>query len=121
MVNASTSGAVLGHLRLRVSDLDTAVSFFESLGAQKDIDHDNFAVVEFRDRTRLQLTRSNEISTTSPLQFDFVVENIDSTWSALKAKGLAPSNIVRSRAHDNFMVTGPDGYEIKINSKFKGG
>lgn len=116
------TGAALGHLRLGVSNLADAVSFFESLGAKQDVDRENFAVVEFGDRTRLQLTKSDQASAEAPaLQFDFVVEDIDTTWSDLKAKGLTPSDIARSRVHDNFTVAGPDGYEVKINSRFKGG
>ena len=56
MNTGSESGVVLAHLRLTVSDLSESVSFFEVIGAREDVRREKFAVVEFRDRTRLQLS-----------------------------------------------------------------
>ncbi len=113
----------LGHLRLSVTKLPEAIAFFEALGARQDVDRDNFAVVEFPDRTRLQLTGGvSNIAADAPLQFDFRVVDIDGAWRECTDKGLNPNPIVRQTpGHDSFIVNGPDGCEIKINSGYKRG
>ena len=114
------SSVILAHLRLSVSDLSGAVDFFEAIGGKRDTQREGFTVVELRDRTRLQLTQSKEaVAGKSPLQFDFKVEDIDAAWQDYTAKGLKPSEIARRNpGHDSFVLTGPDGCEVKINSGF---
>lgn len=118
---AETGSAIaLAHLRLSVTDLGGAISFFEAIGARADTRQENFAVVELRDRTRLQL---RQLQGTAPagtsLQFDFKVEDIDAAWQDYDAKGLNPGDIVRRKpGHDSFIVKGPDSCEVQINSGF---
>ena len=117
------SAIALAHLRLAVTDLAGAISFFEAIGARPDVHRGNFAVVELRDRTRLQLTQSEGAAPgASALQFDFKVEDIDAAWQAYDAKGLNPTEIVRRRpGHDWFTLSGPNACEIQINSGFNPG
>ena len=114
------SSVILAHLRLSVSDLPSAVDFFEAIGGNRDVERDGFAVVELRDKTRLQLTQSDKpIAPVNPLQFDFKVEDIDAAWQTYQERGLNPTDIARRRpGHDSFHLTGPDGCEVKINSGF---
>ena len=117
----SNSAIGLAHLRLSVTDLSKAISFFEAIGARADVQRGNFAVVELRDQTRLQLRQSEEtISAGTPLQFDFKVEDIDAAWQEYASKGLNPTEIIRRKpGHDSFILSGPDACEIQINSGFK--
>jgi len=121
MGTESNAAIGLAHLRLSVTDLAKAISFFEAIGARADAHRENFAVVELRDRTRLQLRQSEEtISAGAPLQFDFKVEDIDAAWRDYAAKGLNPGEIIRRKpGHDSFILSGPDACEIQINSGFK--
>jgi catechol 2,3-dioxygenase-like lactoylglutathione lyase family enzyme len=121
MTTNSESALKLAHLRLSVTDLAKAVSFFEALGARPDTERENFRVVELSDKTRLQLTQSDgAVPTGMPLQFDFKVEDIDAAWQKFDAKGLKPEEITRRNpGHDSFILRGPDSCEIKINSGFK--
>ena len=114
------SAVILAHLRLSVSDLAGAVDFFEAIGGKRDTQREGFTVVELRDNTRLQLLQSPEpITTASALQFDFKVDDIDAAWQAYDARGLNPSDIARRNpGHDSFVLSGPDGCEVKINSGF---
>jgi predicted enzyme related to lactoylglutathione lyase len=120
MTTEQKSSVILAHLRLSVSDLTNAVDFFEAIGGERDTQREGFTVVELRDNTRLQLTQSSEpIRGTSPLQFDFKVEDIDAAWQTYSDRGLAPSDIARRNpGHDSFILKGPDGCEVKINSGF---
>lgn len=120
MTTQSKSAVILAHLRLTVGDLSKAVEFFEAIGGKRDTQREGFTVVELRDRTRLQLTQSREpVRPTGPLQFDFKVDDIDAAWRDYADKGLNPSEIVRRNpGHDSFILEGPDGCEIKINSAF---
>jgi len=120
MATDQKASVVLAHLRLSVSDLAGAVDFFEAIGGERDTQREGFTVVELRDHTRLQLTQSPEpAAAASALQFDFKVEDIDAAWQDYVVKGLKPSKIARRNpGHDSFVLTGPDGCEIKINSGF---
>ena len=120
MKNNSNSAVTLAHLRLPVSDLSKAIDFFESLGGRQDVDRHGFAVVELVDNTRVQLTQTPETKLMDNyLQFDFKVDDIDTAWDEYQAKGMAPSDITRKRpGHDFFLLDGPDGCEVKINSRF---
>ena len=123
-MNADPNSAIsLAHLRLSVTRLSDAIEFFEAIGARTDARRENFVVVELRDRTRLQLTQSqNTIPAGNVLQFDFKVEDIDAAWRDYHAKGLNPSEILRrDPGHDSFVLVGPDSCEVKINSGFKSG
>ena len=121
MTTDSEPALKLAHLRLSVTDLAEAVSFFEALGARPDTERENFRVVELDDKTRLQLTQSDEkIPTGMHLQFDFKVEDIDAAWQKFNSKGLNPEEITRRNpGHDSFILRGPDSCEVKINSGFK--
>ena len=122
MTTDSENGISLAHLRLPVSGVADSIGFFEALGAKPDIRQDNFAVVALRDGTRLQLVQAEGAPRTDQaLQFDFVVADIDAAWADCQAKGLAPTEIARSRIHDSFVVVSPDGYRVKVNSRFNGG
>lgn len=120
MATDQKASVILAHLRLSVSDLAGAVDFFEAIGGERDTQREGFTVVELRDHTRLQLTQSPEpAAAASALQFDFKVEDIDAAWQDYVVKGLKPSKIARRNpGHDSFVLSGPDGCEIKINSGF---
>ena len=121
MNTISKSAIALAHLRLSVTDLSKAIEFFEAIGARADTRRENFTVVELRDRTRLQLTQSEQnVPAGNTLQFDFKVEDIDAAWQEYDAKGLNPTQIIRRNpGHDSFILSGPDACEVKINSGFK--
>ena len=122
MMNTDSKSAIaLAHLRLSVTDLSQAIAFFEAVGARADVRRENFAVVELRDRTRLQLIQSEgNVPAGNTLQFDFKVEDIDAAWQEYDAKGLNPAEIIRRNpGHDSFILSGPDECEVRINSGFK--
>lgn len=113
------TAVTLGHLRLRVTDLDGAVAFFTAIGGRKDTEREGFCVVEFRDRTRLQLFEVDAVEPGQVPQWDFRVPDIDAMWAECRDRGLEPSEITRRNpGHDWFQLSGPDGCEIRINSAF---
>lgn len=120
MTTDPKSSIALAHLRLSVSDLTAAVDFFEAIGGKRDTQREGFTVVELRDNTRLQLTQAKDpVPGPATLQFDFKVDDIDTAWQDYFAKGLRPSDIARrTPGHDSFVLKGPDGCEVKINSGF---
>ncbi len=123
MTTETRSSITLGHLRLPVSDLEGAIGFFEAIGGRRDTRREGFAVVELRERTRIQLFQSDRsLPPGAGLQFDFRVEDIDAAWNDYRAKGLQPTDIARrTPGHDSFLLSGPGGIEIRINSSFKRG
>lgn len=109
----------LGHLRLEVDDVPKGIDFFEAIGAETFRRQDNFAVIAFDDGTHLHLAKGAAAG--PDVQFDLRVKDLDAAWADYKSKGLNPSDITRTTAHDHFIVPGPENYQFKVNSPFKGG
>ena len=49
-------------------------------------------------------------------EFDFMVEDIDASYTEFKDKGVKVSELSRGKIHDSFEVMEPGGNTIKINS-----
>ena len=105
----------VGHVVLRVSDLDRAHAFWTGIGMRAVEKNPNVAVLELRGGTHLVLLPSDEV-TAGEAPFDLMVDDVDATHAAYAAQGLAPSTIERGHIHDAFTLTDPDGYTVRVNS-----
>ena len=101
-----------------------AVDYFGKLG-MRHIHHDSdFAVLELRGGTHLVLETPENGATISPGEippFDFMVDNLPGTRQRCSELGMNPSEIENGRIHNNFFLTGPDGYKIRITSSHTSG
>ena len=82
---------------------------------------DNFSVMELRGGTHLILSSAdNPIEPGERAPIDLMVDDVDAAKQDYNEKGFNPSDISRGSIHDTFVVTTPDGYEIKIFSSHAG-
>ena len=114
----------VGHIDLLVTDVEQAVDYFVKLG-MRHIHHDpEFAVLELRGGTHLVLENPEKGVTISPGEippFDLMVDDLPGTRQRCMDLGMNPSDIETGRIHNNFYLTGPDGYRIRVTSSHTSG
>ncbi len=114
----------IGHVDLLVTDVPLTVEYFVQLG-MRHIHHDNeFAVLELRGGTHLVLESPEngeliEVGLTP--SFDLMVDDLQAARRTCEERGMSPSEIETGRIHDNFYLTGPDGYRIRMTSSHTSG
>jgi len=105
----------IGHVDLRTSKLDESEAFMKEIGLRAIFRNENIAVLELRGGTHLILIGDEETEGTEA-DFDFMVEDLDSTHESFKSNGFTVSSISHGDIHDSFTVTEPGGNRIKVNS-----
>lgn len=111
----------VGHVFFAATDVAEAARWFESAGLRSIASDDDFAVLELRGGTHLVVTRaSRRPRRGAAAPFDLMVDDVDATRRKFVIKGLKPSRIRRGSIHDEFSVTGPDGYSVTILSSHAG-
>lgn len=114
----------IGHVTLRVSDVESAVKFYRVLGLRPVSDRPGMAILELRGGTHLMLFRAKAKPTPGPVRsFDFMVEDIETAHAALKDAGIAGTEIRPDQisGHRWFEVTDPDGHALRIFSSHTAG
>jgi len=112
----------VGHVRLNVVDVGAAARWLESVGLRPIVTRDELAVLELRGGTHVVVRHSEPPpapGTVAP--FDLVDDDVGATRRDYAAKGMSPSPISRGRIHDSFVVAGPDGWSITVNSSHASG
>ncbi len=112
----------VGHVRMEVSDVGSAVDWFAAMGLRTVATRDSFAVLELRGGTHLVLRETDrEIAPGTVAPIDLMVDDLDATREACAGRGLAPGDITEGSVHRSFHVAGPGGYSVKITSSHTGG
>lgn len=112
----------LGHVTLEVSDIDASVDFLVSLGIREITRKDEFAVLELRGGSHIQLLKAKRpIAEGTLAPFDLMVDDIEATWSEYEARGLQPSEFKRGHVHTEFTIPAPDGYILTMTSSHTSG
>ncbi|MEM8769092.1 MAG: VOC family protein [Pseudomonadota bacterium] len=102
----------IGHVALKTPDLDASANFMETVGLRPIFRGDEVVVLELRGGTHLILQPGEAGSA----EFDFMVEDLDASHTAMAGSGYTVSEIERGRIHDTFRVTEPGGNVIRVNS-----
>jgi catechol 2,3-dioxygenase-like lactoylglutathione lyase family enzyme len=111
----------VAHVFFTATDIAAAAEWFEGLGLRPIGSSDEVAVLELRGGTHLVIThaaRRPKRGKAAP--FDLMFDDIDATHRDMQAKGLKPSRISRGSIHDEFTITGPDGYRVTVLSSHAG-
>lgn len=95
--------------------LDASVAFMLQLGMRSIIKKDDYAILELRGGTHLIISQQASI-TPREVDFDLMVEDLESYRDRLIKLGLSPSGLQRGRVHDSFTITDPCGNRITFNS-----
>jgi catechol 2,3-dioxygenase-like lactoylglutathione lyase family enzyme len=114
----------IGHVSLRVSDVERAAAFYETLGLRPVMKSPGLAICELRGGTHLMLFRARGTPRKGPVRsFDFMVDDVDAFRARLAAAGLAPADL-RDDArggHRYFEVSDPDGHALTVFSSHTSG
>ena len=105
----------IGHIGLRVADLDASVAFFELVGGRKVVNMPGMAIIELRGGTHLILRLVSQ-QTESYAPFDLMVDDINEMRERLVSAGYTPSAISQGGVHRSFSVVGPSGVELDFTS-----
>ncbi len=108
-------GIWVGHVALHTGDLAGSEAFMKDIGMRGVFRGDDVAVLELRGGTHLVLVRDTG-ATTGDVDFDLMVEDLDTTYQTFRARGYPVTEVERGRIHDSFRVTEPGGNRITVNS-----
>jgi catechol 2,3-dioxygenase-like lactoylglutathione lyase family enzyme len=109
----------IGHVTLRVSDLEGAVRFYEKLGLKHVAHGGVLEIMELRGGTHLLLFRARGKPRKGPIRsFDLMVDDLASTHAGLVSAGVPCTDIHKDRwsSHRCFEVTDPDGHVLSFVS-----
>ncbi len=107
----------LGHIQLAVDDVSEAYLFFTRYGMREVLERPDFAILELRGGTHLIVSKADEpVEPGQRAPFDMMVDDVDAMRAIFLAGGAEATEIERGSIHDSFMVAGPSGYQIPVNS-----
>jgi hypothetical protein len=111
----------VGHVFFAATDVAAAARWFEAVGLRPIASDEDFAVLELRGGTHLVVTRAvRRPRRGAEAPFDLMVDDVDVARRKFIAKGLKASRISRGSIHDEFNLTGPDGYSMAVLSSHAG-
>ena len=105
-------GIWVGHVDLKTRDLTASTEFMETIGLRLCFKFEEISIFELRGGTHLILQKGAP----GDAEFDFMVEDIDASYTEFKDKGVKVSELSRGKIHDSFEVMEPGGNTIKLNS-----
>ena len=121
-VNDDRPLVALGHVNLEVSDIATSADFLVGLGIREITRRDEFAVLELRGGSHIQLLKAKDpITQGTQVPFDLMVDDIEATRSEYEARGLQPSDFEKGQVHTEFTIPAPDGYILTMTSSHTSG
>jgi len=104
----------IGHVGLRVKNLEKSKSFLELVGVRTVVTLPRMAILELRGGTHIVLRQDDQ----APLfaGFDLMVDDIDEMRKRLLKAGYTPSKISQGGVHRSFSVIDPSGIEFDFTS-----
>ena len=105
----------IGHVSLPTRDLDATERFMRAIGLRPIFRGEEISVMELRGGTHIVL-RQDRSHDGAEAEFDFMVEEIDSSHAQVQALGIPVTALERGRIHDSFRVVEPGGNTIVFNS-----
>ena len=105
----------LGHASLSTNDLSASGKFFRDIGLRFIFESDSIAIFELRGGTHLILSEE-PVRAGNEADFDFMVEDIDTTYVEFTKLGYSMTGLEKGEIHDWFHITEPGGNTIKVNS-----
>ena len=109
----------IGHVILHARDVSASAEFYSAIGLRLIFKRSELAILELRGGTHLLLFEGQPQPNAGPLRsFDFMVDEITSTWASFEAAGmkLTPIRDDPISRHQMFEVTDPDGNAVTILS-----
>ncbi len=105
----------IGHTSLKTNDLKGSDKFLSKIGLRPVFKNDESTIFELRGGTHV-IMMLDEAAKGGDAGFDFMVEDIDATYSSFTSLGFDVSEMSRGDIHDSFTVLEHGGNRIKVNS-----
>ena len=105
----------IGHTSLKTNNLKGSDEFLSKIGLRPVFKNDEITIFELRGGTHV-IMMLDEAAEGGDAGFDFMVEDIDATYSSFTSLGFDVSEMSRGDIHDSFTVLEPGGNRIKVNS-----
>jgi len=109
----------IGHVSLRVADVERAAAFYVELGLRPVLANDGMAILELRGGTHLMLFKAKRAPRTGSVgSFDFMVDEVEALRARLTRAGVETSAPARDElsGHVWFEASDPDGHRLRIYS-----
>ena len=109
----------LGHCSLKTSDLDGSHNFMIQIGLRPVFKNEEITILELRGGTHLIMSYDVTFDASAEggeAKIDFMVEDINATYSSFTSLGLDVSEMSHGSIHDSFIVSEPGGNQITVNS-----
>jgi len=111
----------IGHVSIAVRDVAAATRWFAALGLREIAEGEDFAVLELRGGTHLVVERAaRRIKPGKGAPFDLMYDDIEEAHRRCQRLGLKASRMRATAIHRSFIVAGPEGYRVTINSSHAG-
>lgn len=112
----------VGHIQLRVKDVEAEMAFYTDHGLREIVNRENFGILELRGGTHLVLnpiSESDPATTAAP--FDLMADDIDLAHARFVERGDQATDIEHGSIHSSFIVQGPSGYSLRVTSSHVAG
>jgi catechol 2,3-dioxygenase-like lactoylglutathione lyase family enzyme len=109
----------IGHVILRVGDIEKSTEFFKSLGLRCVVQRDGLAILELRGGTHLLLFRAKRKLSAKKIQnFDLMVDDLEGFRKSIAEDGVHASEVKADKlgGHLWFEVDDPDGRSLGVYS-----
>ena len=114
----------IGHVTLRVSNMEAAATFYRSLGLRPIVERPGFAILELRGGTHLLLFRAKGKPKAGPIRgFDFMADDVEAARASIERAGIPTTSLPEDRVsgHRSFEVSDPDGHVVTVYSSHTAG
>jgi len=119
MAEGDRPKAAIGHVTLRVQDVERSSAFYAQLGLRRVVEKEELAILELRGGTHLLLFRAKGKPKRGPIRsFDFMVDDAEAHRAALTTRDVpvSPMRDDSLSGHRMFEVTDPDGHVLTVLS-----
>ena len=109
----------IGHVTLRVMDVDRAATFYSALGLRPIWQQPSLAILELGGGTHLMLFQAKRAPKAGPVRsFDFMVADIEALRRHLRDAGVETTEPADDpvSGHRWFQARDPDGHLLRIYS-----
>ncbi|MCY3883918.1 MAG: VOC family protein [Gammaproteobacteria bacterium] len=112
----------VGHIQLRVNDVEAEMAFYTDHGLREIVNRKNFGILELRGGTHLVLNHVDESEpATTVAPFDLMADDINAAHTRFVERGDQTSDIEHGSIHSSFTVQGPSGYSLRVTSSHVAG
>ena len=111
----------IGHVSIKVDNVAETVKFYAKHGMREILNREDIGITELRGGTHIVIRPTEEsVPDNQDAPFDFMVDDVDDSYSGFKADNREVTELARGDIHDDFKVKGPSNYWYSVCSSHAG-